>query len=192
MRRTFQVFFAISLLGIILVLCSACVLPRDERPVVDVGLSQIKTRETSTYISFDEVKLRFGSYYSVNRSADKTPVYYIHARDVDESGNAVSWIFGVRQANSSVLLIYDRTGWKINPWNSSLPKEKILLDQVVSPGALFIQNKKVIFNVSSSLNSERRDLVLKQGIYTLTTQSGNTSRTHMFNASTGVMISGNV
>lgn len=191
MRRNLPIIFAILLLGI-LVLCSACVVPESEKPGFNGGLSQITTREISPYISFGEAKQEFEGYTGNISSAEKLPVYYILSRDVDRSGNALNWLFGVHQSTGTELLMYDRTGWKIIPWNATLPSEEILLDQVLSPGTLFIRNKDVIFNASSLSDTGRRDLVLKDGIYTLTINSGSTSRTLMFNASTGELIAGNV
>ena len=136
--------------------------------------------------------IRDSSYNSNNIPAEKLPVYYIISREVDNSGNAVSWLFGVRQSTGTELLMYDRTGWKIIPWNATLPSEEILLDQVLPPGTLFIRNKDVLFNATSPSITERRDLILKQGVYTLTINSGSSSRTLMFNATTGVLIAGNV
>ena len=190
MRRNIPQIFAILLLTI-LVLCSGCVLPGSEKPV-NVGLSQITTREISTHISFEEAKQEFEGYNSIHKSAEKFPVYYIASRDVDSSGNALSWLFGVRQNSGTELLMYDRSGWKTIPWNATIPSAEIMLNEVVSPGTLFSQNKQVIFNAQSPSIPERRDLVLKQGIYTLTINSGSTSRTLMFNATDGVLIISNV
>ena len=187
MRRNIPQIFAILLLTI-LVLCSGCVFPGSEKPVVNGGLSQITTPEISPYISFEEAKQKFEDY----NGAEKLPVYYIFSRDVDGSGNAESWLFGVRQSTGTELLMYDRTGWKTIPWNASLPSEEIMLNQGVSPGTLFSQNKQVILSTSSPSIPERRDLVLKQGMYTLTINSGSASRTLMFNATTGVLITSNV
>ena len=187
MRRNIPQIFAILLLSM-LVLCSACVLPGSEKTVVNVGLSQVTTPEISPYISFEEAKQKFEDY----NGAEKLPVYYIFSRDVDSSGNAESWLFGVRQSTGTELLMYDRTGWKTIPWNVTLPSEKVMLDKVISPGTLFSQNKGVIFVASSTPVTERRDIVLKEGIYTLTINSGSTSRTLMFNATTGVLITSNV
>ncbi|MEI7856970.1 MAG: hypothetical protein WCH85_05645 [Methanomicrobiales archaeon] len=44
------------------ILCSACIGPGNEKPVVNVGLAQITTQEISTYISFEEAKQKFESY----------------------------------------------------------------------------------------------------------------------------------
>ena len=164
-----------------LTLCCAC---SSEKPV-DAGLSQITTPEISAYISFEEASQKFEEY----KGTDKLPVYYLFSRDVDSSGNATTWLFGVHPTTGTELLMYDRTGWKTIPWNATLPSEEIILNRVLSPGALFIQNKEYLSNVSTS---ERRDLVLKQGLYTLTISSGNASRTLRFNATTGELITNNV
>jgi hypothetical protein len=160
-----------------------------ERPVVTGGLSQVVTEEISPYISFEEAKQAFADYAG---PSGRLPVYYLLSHDVDSAGNASSWLFGVYQGNGTVLLIYDRTGWKINPWNATLPKEEILLDGVVPPGTLFTRNKNSIIPAASPAVPESRDLVLKEGVYTLTIRSGSTSRILTFNAATGGLTSGHV
>jgi hypothetical protein len=143
------------------------------------------TAELSPYISFEEAKQAFADY-------GKLPVYYLLSHDVDSAGNASSWLFGVYQGNGTVLLIYDRTGWNINPWNATLPKEEIPLEKVVPPVTLFTRNRDAIFPAASPAVPESRDLVLKEGVYTLTIRSGSTSRILMFNAATGGLTSGHV
>ena len=187
MRKIIRSIFVISAL-VALVLCSACVLPQNGKPPVNNGLSQITTQEISNYISFEEVKQKFEDYSSINGSAEKLPIYYIFSRDLDISGNALTWLFGVRQTTGTEVLMYDRAGWKIIPWNATLPSEEIILNQVVSPNTLFIKNKDVIFGASSHSIQERRDLELKQGVYTLTITTENTSRILTFNATSGALI----
>ena len=187
MRKFIRAIFVISAL-VALVLCSACVLPGSEKSGANVGLSQVPTREISAYISFEEAKQEFEAYKSNYKIDEKLPVYYILSKDVDSSGNAISWLFGTREPSGNELLMYDRTGWKIIPWNATIPTEELVLDQIVSPNILFIQNKDAIFSTSSPSIPEQRDLVLKQGIYTLTINSGSASRILKFNAYTGALI----
>jgi hypothetical protein len=187
MRKIIHAIFVISAL-VALVLCSACILPGSGKSPVNNGLSQITTQEISTYISFEEVKQKFEEYSSINSSAEKLPVYYMFSRDIDSSGNAVTWLFGVRHSTGTELLMYDRAGWKIIPWSATLPSEEIILNQVVSPNTLFIQNKDVIFGTSSPSVQERRDLALQEGTYTLTITSGSTTRIFTFNTTTGALI----
>jgi len=187
MRKIIHAIFVISTL-VVLVLCSACVLPGSEKPVVNQGFSQVSTQEISNYISFAEARQKFEDYLNINGSAEKLSVYYIFSRDVDISGNATTWLFGVRKSTGTELLMYDRAGWKIIPWSATLPSKEIILNQVVSPNTLFIKNNDEIFSASSASVQERRDLVLKDGLYTLTITSGSTSRILTFNATTGALI----
>ena len=148
MRRNIPTFFAILLLGT-LILCSACT-SGNGKSAADGGLSQIEEEEKSPYISFDEAKQEFGRYSGPDGSGGQMPVYYLYSRDMDSAGNAKSWLFGVHQGNGTVLLIYDRSGWKINPWNATLPAEEIPLDQIVPPATLFSRNNEALSGTGSS------------------------------------------
>jgi hypothetical protein len=163
-------------------------LPGSEKPGTNVGFSQITTQKISPYINFEEAKQKFEDYNKDTRPDKKLPVYYIFSRDIDDTGNAVTWLFGVHNINGPELLMYDRTGWKIIPWSATLPSEEILLNLIVPPNSLFIKNKEVIFNASSKSTPDQRDLVLKQGVYTLTIKSGSSTRILTFNATTGALI----
>jgi len=186
MRRNIPAIFAISAL-IILILCSACTfLPSGEKQ--EGGLTQVTIPVETSRISFAEAQQKLNEYSvdSINETADGKTIYYIVAKDVDESGNATSWVFGINQGAGAKLLVYDRTGWTVFPWSTRIP-EKIALDQVVSPETLFAGNKAAITGPSQTI-AERRDLELQQGVYTLTIYSGSTNRILTFNATTGALI----
>jgi hypothetical protein len=193
MRRNIPAIFVISTL-IILVLCSACVSQSspqsspDKTPHQNVGLAQIS--EGSPFISFDVAYQNLRDYQPdpTNESTAIKTVYYIHGTNVDGSGNATSWLFGVRHPNGTELLAYDRSGWKQIPWDVSLLSEEIDVDRIVSPGSLFSQNNAVILSNPSPANPERRDLDLIRGIYTLTITTGGKDRILTFNATTGKLI----
>jgi hypothetical protein len=189
MRRNIPAIFVISSL-IVLVLCSACVSqpPQDKTPQQNVGLTQIP--EESPSISFDVAHQNLREYRPdpTNEFAGIKAVYFIHGTNVDGSGNATSWIFGVRHSGGTELLAYDRSGWKQIPWNAPLVSEEIDVDRIVSPGSLFSQNKAVILSNSSPTIPERRDLDLIRGIYTLTITSGSKDMILTFNATTGELI----
>lgn len=191
MRRNIPIIFAI--LGLLsLILCSACVSqpPTNQTTQQSGGLVQVSVPTESSYISFDVAQRNLQAYQpdSVNNPTLITKVYYITGIDVEQSGNARSWIFGVRDANGTEMLAYDRSGWVTLPWNASPVLEEIQDDSMVSPARLFSQNTAVIIGNPPSAIPERRDLELKQGIYTLTITSGNTARILSFNATTGELI----
>ena len=185
MNRNIPAIFVISAL-IVLIMCSACTFPSSGE-TKEGGLTQVTIPVEISRISFEEAKQKLEEY-RIHETANEKTVYYIIAKDVDESGNATSWVFGINQGAEARLLVYDRTGWTVFPWSTRVPEE-IALDHVISPNTLFKQNNAVIITIPSPAGSDRRDLELKEGAYTLTIYSGNTNRILTFNATTGALIS---
>jgi hypothetical protein len=191
MRKIIRSIFVISAL-VALVLCSACVLPSSGEPKKqEGGLTQVTIVGENTRIGFEEAYQNLKDYRmdsSIVSSVDKR-IYYILARDVDDSGNAMSWVFGVNYGMGDRLLIYEKSGWTVFPnSNPSFPSEEILVDRIVSPGNLITSNKAIIARTLSSTIPDRRDLELQEGFYNLNVYSGNTGKVLKFNATTGVLI----
>jgi hypothetical protein len=191
MHKSIPIIFAILTL-FIFSLCSACISQTspNQTPQKNTGLSQIPGPVTSPYISFDVAQQNLPAYQPdpENTSYFIKTIYYFTGLDVDESGNARSWIFGVRKANGTEMLAYDQSGLIKILWDAPPGSEEIAVDNILSPALLFSQNKAVIFVNPSNTIPERRDLELKQGIYILTITSGSTSRILTFNATTGELI----
>ena len=184
MNRNIPAIFAISTL-IVLILCSACTfLPSEETK--EGGLTQVTVPVENPRISFEEAQQKLEEY-RIHETANEKTVYYIIAKDADESGNATSWVFGINQGAGARLLVLDRTGWTVFPWSTRVP-EIIALDRVVSPNTLFTQNKAVIVTNPSQSGADRRDLELQEGTYTLTIYNGSTNRILTFNATTGALM----
>jgi hypothetical protein len=174
---------------VVVILCSACV-SQSPNPVTtsNTGFTQVTDALDSSRISFTETRQNFREFgNSLLGSGNATTVHYILARDVDETGNATSWIFGAKQGTEAGLLVFDRSGWTLIPWNETRSLEVVDLDHI-SPDTLFYQNKALILGNTSPSVSERRDLELKNGIYTVTIVSGSPSRSITFNATTGALI----
>jgi len=192
MRKTIPVIFVISAL-VVLVLCSACVFspPAEQKPQQEGGLTQVNVPVESSRISFEAALQKLKDYRAnaVNGSVSVKTIYYFSAKGVDDSGNAVSWVFGVKNTTTTELFIYNGKSWTVIPWIiTTLPSEEIAVDHIVSPGNLFTRNKAVILSSPSSTIPEWRDLELQKGIYKLTIFSGSTSRILTFNATTGALI----
>jgi hypothetical protein len=143
----------------------------------------------SSLISFEEAKEKLVEYQINNliEPVNGKKVYYLRSRDVDGSGNATGWTFGIYNGNEAEFLVYDRTGWTTIA-NATLPSEEIVLDKIVSPGRLFSQNKAVLAGNPSLAIPEQRDIELQRGIYKITITSGNAGRIITFNATTGALI----
>ena len=191
MRRNIPTIFAILAL-LSLILSSACVLSPsgNQNPQQNEGLKQIIVPAESPYISFDVALQNLRDYRpdSTNESAAIKTIFTIYGMNIDGSGNATSWIFGVRHSGGTELLAYDRSGWIKIPWNAPPLSQEIDVDRIVTPGSLFSKNNAVILSNPSPTNPDRRDLELTRGIYTLTITSGSKDRILTFNATTGELI----
>jgi len=190
MRKNISAIFVISTL-IFLVLCSACVSPFGDQKKQEGGLTQVTVTAASSRISFEEAYQNLKDYRvdSSSVSPDNKRIYYILARDVDDSGNAMSWVFGVNNGMGDRMLIYEKSGWTVFPNSkSTLPSEEILIDRIVSPGNLITTNKAIIAKTLASTIPDRKDLELQNGFYKLNVYSGNTGKVLTFNATTGVLI----
>jgi hypothetical protein len=190
MHKSIPIIFAILAL-FILSLCSACVSqpPGDQNPQQNGGLTQVIKPVEVSRISFEEAKAKLIEYRlnEINEPVNAKTLYYMRSRDVDGSGNATGWIFGVYNGPKAEFLIYDRTGWTTIA-NATLPSEEIVLDNIVSPDFLFKKNKEIISGNPSPAIPERWDIELQRGIYKLTITSGSSNRILSFNATTGALI----
>jgi hypothetical protein len=190
MRRNIPASFAITIL-IALILISACTAQPPAQPSSqqDQGLARLTPDGESSRISFTEAKqnLQDSLPASMNETGRGKNVYYMLSRDLDESGNSTSWIFGISGNNGPEFLVIEKGGLTTIE-NVILPPEPIVFENIVTPGELLKQNRAVIFTNLSPGAPERRDLELQRGIYTLTITSGNSSRSLIFNAATGVLI----
>jgi hypothetical protein len=190
MRKFIPIIFAISAL-FTLILCSACTLLPSANQTSQTGrLAQVSEPVESQYINFDVARRNLPAYQldPDHVTSFITTAYYIIGIDVDGSGNSRNWIFGVRSTNGTEMLAYDGKSWITIPWNAPPDLEEMSVDSIVSPARLFSQNTAVILGNSPPAIPERRDLELKQGLYTLTITSGSTTRIVTFNATTGELI----
>ena len=191
MRKIIHAIFVISTL-VVLVMCSACVLPSaDQKPQQDGGLTQVTVPVESSRISYEVALQNLKDYRTdlINKSPiSSQKIYYILGKDVDDQGKAKSWSFGVNREAGPRLLIYDRTGWTdMSLSNSALPSEEIMVDRVMPPNKLFAENKGAIQGNSPASSPAIRELELKEGKYTLTITSGSIVRVIKFNATTGAL-----
>jgi hypothetical protein len=164
--------------------------PLNVSPTVAVGIVPVALTPVPEYVSFDEAKgnLLQSELLSLNQFQKETRILFIQGGNLDESGNAERWVFGVNKGDTNELRVYDHSGWTIIPWYNAISAEEIDLDRLVSPEDLFNQNKNQILERSPSTIPAQRDIELKNGTYQITITSGSTSQILMFNASTGAAI----
>jgi hypothetical protein len=122
---------------------------------------------------------------------DEIHIQMVSGENLDDTGNASSWLFIVRYQNKTKFVTYDRDGETILDWSGGYPREEVFPNQVVSPGTLFDQNRDSIFKTPQAISTESRRLVLSGDTYTLTIRGRDSSRILVFDAKTGALTSSN-
>jgi hypothetical protein len=171
---------------------SACTIPffsdsKQNTPVINEGIKAFSPVEESYFMSLDNA---FSSLFlhlsgSAEGSARNVSVRYIQGINLDISGKAEHWMFGVSLPSGSSLFLSDKTGWTATPWSSRLPEKEVRVGTFISPEDLFVKNKNSILPDPSTAGSDTRELDLRGGVYSLTITSGGSTRYLTFNATTG-------
>ncbi|PKL57780.1 MAG: hypothetical protein CVV34_05730, partial [Methanomicrobiales archaeon HGW-Methanomicrobiales-5] len=165
-------------------------IPLNASPTVDVGIIPIEMTPSQELIDFNEAagNLKDSESLSLNTFQIKPRILFIQGRNLDESGKADQWIFGINKGDINELRIYDSSGWTIIAWNNTISADEIDLDHIITPDNLFDQNTVKILKNSPSAIPAQRDIELKNGTYTVTMTSGSASEILRFNAITGAAI----
>ncbi len=150
MHKFIPIIFSISAL-ITLILCSACTMLPPENQTSQTGnLSQVSQPVESPYINFDVAlnNLPANQLDPENATFTKT-IYYIVGIDIDESGNARNWIFGVRLSDGTGMLGYDGKSWTTIPWKAPTDLEEIPVDKICFSGTIIQQERGIDSRQSS-------------------------------------------
>jgi hypothetical protein len=163
---------------------------------VNVGVSFDNTSDEARNYSFEEVTSSiylapFNPITNEPLPSDETHILLISGENLNDKGNASSWLFIVQYQNSTKFVTYDQYGETIINWSGGYPPEEVFPDQVVPPGTLFEKNRDSIFKTPQAISTESRRLVLSGGTYTLTIKGQNNSRILVFDAKTGALNSSN-
>jgi hypothetical protein len=195
MRSIFPTVLVIGLL-LVLCFCSACTSQSPPQtanetavqtttPAGNAGLTQLNSgNHAPVSLGYADMRLR-NEMKSYGDAVGKLHVYFIEGNDIDDSGNAASWVFGVGSSPDNTMILFDGNTWTTTSYGGSLSSEEISLSGVVDPATLFSQNQQAINGMSPPKSPVPRSLVLSDGVYTL--RSDKTMLT--FNASTGTRIS---
>jgi hypothetical protein len=176
-------------------LCAACVFGPsgqtqtavNKTSVTTAGLVQIPGDKVHESYSLEDAAAGAMSVYQVNGSQQNLPIYYIRGENVDTSGKADRWVFGVREGKNATMIVYDQTGVAKIAWqDDGLPDQEITIAGIRSPSD--------IMNIAHSGNQTTTgnpELEISRGEYTVTEPPGSSPRAYVINATTGVVISSN-
>lgn len=117
-----------------------------------------------------------------------TTLHQVIGTGVDLDGRAASWALGLRDGGEVRWLTFGISGWQEVKLAAPLPEDEILFDGVLSPEALLAAENRVLAPVMERLGADTVDLVLGEGVYTVTVRSDTGMETLLFRADTGEVI----
>ncbi len=167
-------------------------------PPVDIGFTSgiagNMSGESPLY-SYDEamanlaqIGFSYGANFPENDIRNIT-ILYIEGNGLDTDANAKNWIFAVRFENTTSLVTYDRRGINRVNWSAGFSGKGIHIDQIISPGKIFDQNREAISRMPQA-NIPSHDSWYAEGDnYTLILSGQGAPRVLVFDAATGALIS---
>ncbi len=152
---------------------------------IHTGIVPVTGPEEPELFSLEETNRLAISFLldSPNESSAKD-ICYIMGRDVDENGNAPSWLYGVRHPLGTALLVYDKSGWNVVPWSGTLPDQKLEPDTFVPLNRLFSTNRDLI-GTGAGL---QRQVEVYNNTCRISVSDTKEMHVYSFNATTGVLI----
>ena len=157
----------------------------------DAGLRKVPdTPDTaqSTLTTFGDALDQLRQYLQATPSSSNFTLHYIRGTDLDVSGGAAHWVFGVRYDNQSVLLYFDAPGWRSVSWEGAVPEKEIVDGSYVSPRGIFRQNAGTLYASDPKQEGLIRRLELMNGKYTITIERQGMQQTFAFDAGSGELI----
>jgi len=174
-----------------LVICTGCIfgspqqtLPTNNTTVNDTGVVPITMGSSlQGRYSLNEAETAIAGVVQANMSSQDLPVYSVLGKKADISGNAESWILGIRSEKSSALWVYDRNGISSIAWNGTLPDQEIQTGSILSPEKAIARAYPDTQNTTGYFTVE-----ISSGEYVITESEGATSPAYRINATTGELI----
>jgi hypothetical protein len=198
--RGFLVFFAVLLFcGCLIMGCSSLPFigsPQQETPQHNAGFSFTNiTFASPDSIRFDDAisdltQIEYaGTGEAPLNGTPEKEILYLRGDLVNTTGNANSWMFIVRNQNTTFFVTYSRNGRSISDWPAGFNGTAIPMDTMVPLGDLFDENQTALFAGQETNSTGAWEVIMENGNYTLTSMGTGSSRILVFNATSGVLIS---
>jgi len=107
---------------------------------------------------------------------------------VDLEGRASSWTLGLLDAEGVRWLTLGAAGWQEVSLPAPIPEEELNMTELLSPEEIFAMHEDGIRAAMDRLNTSTVDIVLAEGVYTVTTRSDAGMETLAFRADTGEVV----
>ncbi|MFW5637778.1 MAG: hypothetical protein WAN99_06120 [Methanoculleus sp.] len=117
-----------------------------------------------------------------------TAVHQVLGSGADLDGRAASWILGLQDGEGSRWLAFDAMGWKEISFPAPLPEAEVDIAAVLPPDDLLRSQEGVLSPAMARLGADTVDIVLAEGVYSITVHSDAGMETFAFRADSGEVI----
>ena len=154
----------------------------------DAGLQPVPDTTQSSLTTLKAALDQLSRRLQATPSSSNFTLHYIRGTDLDVSGRAAHWVFGVRYGNQSVLMYYDAPGWRSASWEGAVPEKEIVADSFVSPSKVINRNAGILYASDPQREGLIKRMDLMNGKYMVTMERQGTKQTFVFDAALGELI----
>jgi len=155
----------------------------------DIGLLPVpQVTSQSSLTTLKEALDQLQQHLKGTPSSSNFTLHYIRGTDLDVSGQAAHWVFGVKYDNQSVLMYFDAPGWRSVSWEEAVPEKEIVEGSFVSPTKVIMRNAGILYASDPMQEGLIKRMDLMNGKYTVTMERQGTRQTFVFDAGSGVLI----
>jgi len=154
----------------------------------DAGLQPVPDTTQSSLTTLKAALDQLSRRLQATPSSSNFTLHYIRGTDLDVSGRAAHWVFGVRYDNQSVLMYYDAPGWRSASWEGAVPEKEIVAGSFVSPSKVINRNAGILYASDPQREGLIKRMDLMNGKYMVTMERQGTKQTFVFDAALGELI----
>jgi hypothetical protein len=164
--------------------------PADLQPDAnaDGGLQTVSGTTQSSLTTLGDALNQLRQHLQATPSSSNFTLHYIRGTDLDVSGLAAHWVFGVRYGNQSVLMYYDAPGWRSVSWEGALPEKEIGEGSFVPLTKFINRNAGILYASDPQREGLIRRMELMNGKYSVTMERLGAQQTFVFDAASGELI----
>jgi hypothetical protein len=154
----------------------------------DGGLQPVPDTTQSSLPTLGDALDQLRQHLHATPISSNFTLHYIRGTDLDFSGRAAHWVFGVRYGNQSVLMYYDAPGWRSVSWEGALPEKEIGEGSFVPLTKFINRNAGILYASDQQREGLIRRMELMNGKYSVTMERLGRQQTFVFDAASGELI----
>ncbi|KDE56005.1 hypothetical protein [Methanoculleus sp. MH98A] len=179
----------LALLAAVSILCTACgCLGASSPPPSGGGITSIDLPEPEGYTlnealaELDMLRVEGGL------NITGTSMHQVLGNRVTLDGRAATWAIGLEDGEEARWLTSGVTGWRETSLRAPLPDAEVNMTEILSPEDLLAAQEDAIRPAMTRLDASTVDIMLAEGVYTITIRSNTGVEVLAFRADNGEVI----